>query len=442
MQNKANFRKVKFDVTEVLTKNYDQLDTWSIRKTKPIKANSKPIKANPKPIQSQYRPNLSRRSLWRSRKQTQFRPADAPVAGLSAISVADQRNKMLLPMKITARYGPFAYEADQKRDAEPAKPPTCISNQLTCPREGGDSLISSFKALDLFKSHIFGIICPVRLLQDKIRDFLFPTFNNLSLFMIGLSFLLVFLFNESVRSGLYKIMREPRKAHTIIVLLLFAAGGLVLSLLHVFTKRQKSKIEKYAMLCFAIVTNAVCGILASLHILGISPDDPRAFSILHIWDVLNSEDGPSVFYRIFLILPVWNILNCVFLLLSLRAGLIDERNISDEQAGRMEVLLGFIVTGCIFVLCQFLFKLYWAITFSICVIYATSFGDTLGSVFHPERMQAAEANYALEEKVRPADKSEMCGFCGRKISPPETPYVINRRLIVCKQCHDKIKSRT
>jgi hypothetical protein len=58
MQNKANFQKVKFNVTNVLTKDYDQMDTWSIRKTKPIKANLKPIKANSKPIQSQLKPIL------------------------------------------------------------------------------------------------------------------------------------------------------------------------------------------------------------------------------------------------------------------------------------------------------------------------------------------------------------------------------------------------
>ncbi len=49
MQNKAKFQKVKLNVTKVLTKDYDQLDTWSIRITKPIKANQsqlKPIKAN------------------------------------------------------------------------------------------------------------------------------------------------------------------------------------------------------------------------------------------------------------------------------------------------------------------------------------------------------------------------------------------------------------
>jgi hypothetical protein len=32
MQNKANFRKVKLNVNKVLTKDYDRMDTWSIRK--------------------------------------------------------------------------------------------------------------------------------------------------------------------------------------------------------------------------------------------------------------------------------------------------------------------------------------------------------------------------------------------------------------------------
>jgi hypothetical protein len=38
MQNKANFQKVKLNVNKVLTKDYEQLDTWSIRKTKPIQS--------------------------------------------------------------------------------------------------------------------------------------------------------------------------------------------------------------------------------------------------------------------------------------------------------------------------------------------------------------------------------------------------------------------
>jgi hypothetical protein len=63
LQNKANFKKVKLNVTKVLTKDYVQMDTWSIRKTKPIKANKSqlnPIKANSNPIRTQTNPILAR----------------------------------------------------------------------------------------------------------------------------------------------------------------------------------------------------------------------------------------------------------------------------------------------------------------------------------------------------------------------------------------------
>jgi hypothetical protein len=52
MQNKANFKKVKLNVNKVLTRGYDQLDTWSIRKTKPIQSQSKPIQSQLKPIKA------------------------------------------------------------------------------------------------------------------------------------------------------------------------------------------------------------------------------------------------------------------------------------------------------------------------------------------------------------------------------------------------------
>jgi hypothetical protein len=79
LTNKANFRKVKFDVNKVLTKDYVQMDTWSIRKNKaktnPIQSQSNPIKANKMPKQTQFKP-----------KQTQF-----------------QRKYMLLRMTINPR---------------------------------------------------------------------------------------------------------------------------------------------------------------------------------------------------------------------------------------------------------------------------------------------------------------------------------------------------
>ncbi len=282
----------------------------------------------------------------------------------------------------------------------------------------------------------------MRLLRDRIKGFFLPTFSELSLFMMSLSFLLVLFFSKSMRTGLFKFLTGPRSDPRIFMLFVLFGAGLALSIFHVFTERQKSKVEKYAMLFFAVLANAICGILASLHILGISLEVPDAFFILRIWDILDSQDAPSVVSRIYLILPIWNIINCLLLLVSFRLGWITDRNISDEKAGRFEILAGSLITAAIFVVCQFLFKLYWAITFSICVIYATSFSDAFGSIFYPERRQAALANLDNQGTPSPADKSETCRLCGRQIPPSETPYVINRRLIVCKQCHDNIQHRT
>jgi len=46
LQNKAKFQKVKSNVNQVLTKDYEQMDTWSIRKNEP-KTNPNEPKTNP-----------------------------------------------------------------------------------------------------------------------------------------------------------------------------------------------------------------------------------------------------------------------------------------------------------------------------------------------------------------------------------------------------------
>jgi hypothetical protein len=76
LQNEPNFRKSQVNVSVLLTGEYVQMDTWSIRKnepkTNPNEPKTNPILANKTTIRTQFKPNLSRRSLWRSRKQTQF----------------------------------------------------------------------------------------------------------------------------------------------------------------------------------------------------------------------------------------------------------------------------------------------------------------------------------------------------------------------------------
>ncbi len=153
MQNKAKFRKSQMNISNLITKYYDKKDTWWDGKkqsqTNPNKPKFKKAKMNvtsiitkgyenkppilapkkqsqiskrQKPMQTSLpqrimkktafsgsdktnpnKPNLSRRSLWRRRNQTQF---------LSAISVAGRRQKMLPRLKTNTRPNPLGHYAD------------------------------------------------------------------------------------------------------------------------------------------------------------------------------------------------------------------------------------------------------------------------------------------------------------------------------------------
>jgi len=253
--------------------------------------------------------------------------------------------------------------------------------------------------------------------RDNEKSFFIPNYDELTLFMMSAAFLLLFFTNGQFRSGLFKFLSKDGDRVVIIIFVILFTAGLILSLYHVFTKQEKSITEKFAMLFFAILTNAISGILASVHILSKSADAPC----------------------IFILLPIWNIINCVILLILFRLGTINVDNISDEDVRPFETLLGFIIILAIFAVCQFAFKLYWAITFSICVIYATSFSDALSSMFHRAEQEAAVENIAIDGVDKGGEKEEYCRYCGRIITAGETPWVINKKVIVCKECYDKTR---
>jgi hypothetical protein len=73
MQNKANFQKVKLNVSPVITENYDEMDTWSSGKkqsqTNPNKAKFKKAKMNVTYYITKGYENKS--PIWAPKKQSQ-----------------------------------------------------------------------------------------------------------------------------------------------------------------------------------------------------------------------------------------------------------------------------------------------------------------------------------------------------------------------------------
>jgi hypothetical protein len=131
-----------------------------------------------------------------------------------------------------------------------------------------------------------------------------------------------------------------------------------LSIYNVFTTREKTDTEKWIMLIFAVLTNAGTGIISGWYVL--------SSSIIRDW---------------LIIFPLWNIINGVLLIVMLRLKIIDEDCISDRNATLKEVVIGLLAVLTVFILCNYVFKLHWAIILSICIVYTTSLDKGLQSVF-------------------------------------------------------------
>ncbi|MFO7957989.1 MAG: hypothetical protein R6X33_12925 [Candidatus Brocadiia bacterium] len=195
-----------------------------------------------------------------------------------------------------------------------------------------------------------------------VRRFLLPSYDEASLFLMGLAFLLLFVTDPQLRTEANRYLFrywDPRSYLAAALLVV----GLALSFYHVFTRRPKSDFAKAAMLFLAVMVNGSSGIAAGFHLLTETP-------------------GLLIFF------PIWNILNGFFLLIAFRFELLDIDCIAERDAEPLEVAAGSVVMLVAFALCRFHFELYWAVTFSICVAYATSFSEVVRRlVAHPEGAQ-------------------------------------------------------
>jgi len=194
------------------------------------------------------------------------------------------------------------------------------------------------------------------LIREKAGWFI-PVYDELALFLTAVTLILLYVVNSAMREQIHNWLASHNYVWVYIMGAIFLCG-LVLSVYHVFTAREKTDWEKWGMLIFAVLANATTGIVAGLYVL--KSDTARNW---------------------LLIFPVWNIINGVLLLLMLRLRIIDEECVSDRDASAGEVIFGLIAVLVLFIFCNYVFKQHWALTFSICTIYATSFDKALQSVF-------------------------------------------------------------
>jgi DNA-directed RNA polymerase subunit RPC12/RpoP len=192
-------------------------------------------------------------------------------------------------------------------------------------------------------------------LYEEKLGFLIPNYDELSLFLMSAVFLILYFTSSKLQDDIITFLMRLDILRRYLYVGLFMLG-MSLCLYHVFTPRQKTEIEKNIMLLFAITINAATGIIAGLYML---------------------KDCPGWL----LIFPAWNIINSALLIIMQYVNLFDETQISDRDATITQVIIGLAAILIIFYICNNVFNLHWAITYSICIIYTTSFDRGLQSVF-------------------------------------------------------------
>jgi hypothetical protein len=183
---------------------------------------------------------------------------------------------------------------------------------------------------------------------------LLPSYDEITLFTLSFAIIVLYLMSGKFREDIYKAITTAGNGH-IIAYGLVAAAGMFLSFVNIFLRIEKYDSEKYLMLFFAVVVTAGTGIYSGYIILGESKG----------W---------------LLIFPIWNIINGVILLFLLRLGALDTECIVENGFDFLQVLASVASVGVILGLCNYVFKMHWVISYSICVCYTITINDAIHSV--------------------------------------------------------------
>lgn len=192
-------------------------------------------------------------------------------------------------------------------------------------------------------------------LKEILKDIFYPSYDESSIFLMNFIFLLLFSFNQTCRSEILNFYRNPgygdsRGLVLILIATVLFISGILTSIYHAFSKSEKDMMSETLMKFSAMLVNGVAGITCGLYLL---------------------ENN----IRWLIIFPAWNILMGVVLLYQI--GLIENINFDQTDASFSQVITGVIISGGAVLFFNNICNYYWAVTFSLCVIYVVGINHYL-----------------------------------------------------------------
>ena len=182
---------------------------------------------------------------------------------------------------------------------------------------------------------------------------LVPRYTEITLYFIAITWALTIVFHPDLIIKTYQYFFEDtmEKSGEVIFLILLIFG-FFLSLYHAFSKRIKNNDEKIVMLAYVICTNLLISYLAAVYIFSQSKD-------------------------FLIIFPVINFIQALLLFMLLRLQFINKDSITDDNAKKWQIVIGTVSLIIIFLISNFILNNYWALTFSLCLIYSMGINDLI-----------------------------------------------------------------
>lgn len=186
------------------------------------------------------------------------------------------------------------------------------------------------------------------------RTGIIPKYNEVKFFLLTLIFLLITSTNSEVRNRyLHDIVNKD--AGVVLAILLV---GIFLSFFYIISSKEIPKFSRMLLLFYALIVNLLVSIEA-------------------YWYISSYVQG---WYIVF---PFINAANAfiVAILFIKRTNIVLDASIVSKQSTYAEIIVGSSLVCVIFFVSQYVLNNYWAITFSICLVYATNLNEFINRVF-------------------------------------------------------------
>jgi len=193
-----------------------------------------------------------------------------------------------------------------------------------------------------------------RLAARRLRWLPLPRCDDVTLFALSSAFSLLWFIDPGPAADLREAF-TLLSLHEVSFVPALTLVVTAVSLLNLLLQRPKSDREEFMMLLFVVTVAAGTGVRAG-----------------HV--AMQEHLGRLMAF------PAWSIVSSVLLLLLFRLGLVDSDSIS-RKAGVLQVILTAVSVTALLAVCQYHFKLHWAITFSIVICYIMGPHNTIRNLF-------------------------------------------------------------